>query len=266
MCLTIANEKCIVCVGQFSDCGGCIHHSILFNIQTFTANPFYRSFQKPVPQANSQTSSCYGFLQFRLNVPDLQDIAEESRRVLGDVPHKALAATPFCVELSLRTPEGESMVLEIWELCKYLIWVENYCGNHTYTVVFKLWNSKYIYLYLYIFLLQMLLLSSFLWVLATWSITTGGRVTEVGIWQLQSNGYFIEKSSDHHSCRSRIPTCTEPDSGYLHPALSTIPWRYACECRQYEFTHGWFVYGHSSKFEIRLYIWGKLRVNEYKFF
>lgn len=161
MCLTIANEKCIVCVGQFSDCGGCIHHSILFNIQTFTANPFYRSFQKPVPQANSQTSSCYGFLQFRLNVPDLQDIAEESRRVLGDVPHKALAATPFCVELSLRTPEGESMVLEIWELCKYLIWVENYCGNHTYTVVFKLWNSKYIYLYLYIFLLQMLLLSSF---------------------------------------------------------------------------------------------------------
>lgn len=55
-------------------------------------------------------------------MPDLLDITEEARRVLGDAPHKSLSGSPLCVELSLRTPEGESMVLEIWELGK----VQNY--------------------------------------------------------------------------------------------------------------------------------------------
>ncbi|XP_022666416.1 autophagy-related protein 13-like isoform X3 [Varroa jacobsoni] len=92
------------------------------NLERFVKNFAYKYVQVVVQsrQGEPQKTSCRLPADngdwFLLNVPDLLDITEEARRVLGDAPHKSLSGSPLCVELSLRTPEGESMVLEIWEL------------------------------------------------------------------------------------------------------------------------------------------------------
>lgn len=56
----------------------------------------------------------YQFLcfQFNIAVPDLPEVLADAKKALND--EVALARLPLCVEISLRTTEGDVMVLEQW--------------------------------------------------------------------------------------------------------------------------------------------------------
>ncbi|XP_059609129.1 autophagy-related protein 13 homolog [Phlebotomus argentipes] len=54
---------------------------------------------------------------FNISIEDYQDVAEETKRALNLVSGESiLSRLPLCVEISLRTIEGDSMVLEVWYL------------------------------------------------------------------------------------------------------------------------------------------------------
>ncbi|XP_015123875.1 autophagy-related protein 13 homolog [Diachasma alloeum] len=53
-------------------------------------------------------------LKFNLAVPDLPEVLAEAKRVLcGEIVNSSI---PLCIEISLRTVEGDTMVLETWSL------------------------------------------------------------------------------------------------------------------------------------------------------
>lgn len=52
-------------------------------------------------------------LQFYLAIDDLPDVLEKAKSALCKAPPDALPL-PLCVEISLRTVEGDTMVLETW--------------------------------------------------------------------------------------------------------------------------------------------------------
>jgi autophagy-related protein 13 len=49
---------------------------------------------------------------FNLNVKDLVQITSMTKQSLGNI--EFLFDSPFCVEISLRTPENQTMILETW--------------------------------------------------------------------------------------------------------------------------------------------------------
>lgn len=51
---------------------------------------------------------------FNLSVKDLLQIATMTKTSLGNVESLFTDNTPFCVEISLRTPENQTMILETW--------------------------------------------------------------------------------------------------------------------------------------------------------
>lgn len=53
--------------------------------------------------------------QFNLAIHDLPDVLSEAKRVLCGEPVVG-SSVPLCIEISLRTVEGDSMVLETWSL------------------------------------------------------------------------------------------------------------------------------------------------------
>lgn len=54
------------------------------------------------------------FLQFNLAVHDLPEVLAEAKKVLcGEAISSSI---PLCIEISLRTVEGDTMVLETWSL------------------------------------------------------------------------------------------------------------------------------------------------------
>ncbi|CAH1985807.1 unnamed protein product [Acanthoscelides obtectus] len=61
---------------------------------------------------NRLEQNLYYCMEFNLNIIDLPDVLFETKRVLnGEVLSTCL---PLCVEISLRTAEGDQMVLETW--------------------------------------------------------------------------------------------------------------------------------------------------------
>jgi hypothetical protein len=53
-------------------------------------------------------------LQFNLAIPDLPEVSTLTKSILsGNNPSQKL---PICVEISLKTSEGDSMILETWLL------------------------------------------------------------------------------------------------------------------------------------------------------
>lgn len=53
--------------------------------------------------------------QFNLDIPDIPEITEEVRRALGSQIPEA-GGPSLCTEISLQTVEGDSLVLETWQL------------------------------------------------------------------------------------------------------------------------------------------------------
>jgi autophagy-related protein 13 len=53
-------------------------------------------------------------IQFNLAIPDMPEVSSQTRSLLsGSNPYQKL---PICVEISLKTSEGDSMILETWLL------------------------------------------------------------------------------------------------------------------------------------------------------
>lgn len=60
----------------------------------------------------------YFFLQFNLAVRDVPEVVAEAKKALcGEV---VTSRMPLCVEISLRTFEGDTMILETWCLGKII--------------------------------------------------------------------------------------------------------------------------------------------------
>lgn len=51
---------------------------------------------------------------FNLNIKDLTQITNMTKQSLGNVEAIFTDNAPFCVEISLRTPENQTMILETW--------------------------------------------------------------------------------------------------------------------------------------------------------
>lgn len=54
------------------------------------------------------------FFQFNLGIEDIHEIQQETKRGLGG--HLPDVGKPLVVEILLRTPESDSLVLELWTL------------------------------------------------------------------------------------------------------------------------------------------------------
>ena len=56
----------------------------------------------------------FGYFQFNLAIPDLPEVlAEAKKAICGDL---ITSPIPLCIEISLKTVEGDMMVLETWSL------------------------------------------------------------------------------------------------------------------------------------------------------
>lgn len=66
-------------------------------------------------------------LQFNLNISEVPEVVIEAKKVL-DCDVLLLKKTPFCLEISLRTAEGDNMVLETW--CTKFLNDQCDAGNH----------------------------------------------------------------------------------------------------------------------------------------
>lgn len=56
-------------------------------------------------------------LQFNISIDDYPEVVEDTKRALNLVSGDSIVQRfPLCIEISLRTTEGDSMVLEVWSL------------------------------------------------------------------------------------------------------------------------------------------------------
>uniref|UniRef100_A0A1B0CWB0 Autophagy-related protein 13 n=1 Tax=Lutzomyia longipalpis TaxID=7200 RepID=A0A1B0CWB0_LUTLO len=56
-------------------------------------------------------------IDFNISIEDYQDVTEETKKALNLISGESiLSRLPLCVEISLKTVEDDSMVLEVWYL------------------------------------------------------------------------------------------------------------------------------------------------------
>ena len=56
----------------------------------------------------------FAFFKFNLSIKDLAQITSMTKVSLGNVESLFNSNSPFCIEISLRTPENQTMILETW--------------------------------------------------------------------------------------------------------------------------------------------------------